>query len=453
MQSVFPKIKTILQSYDIDTANGFLRDKEPLRSIPLDKYPKYSIWEQIMSELPQLIVAQSFKLKLESMPTISNISDLLSAPLEIKRRALSVLSFFANAFMNEKQIIQYTKPNTKPKPRQYLPECIAIPLYQLCKDMNAPPVIRHCHMVVSNWRLLIPPFDFTKRHKVNNIALNNLFLGGMDENWFFLIGFGIESHAGTILTSILSIQEYIQMLIDNISAIESNVNEIIKSVKYHLSEIIVHIGEMSKLLLRYYEKLDGHIFYKRVRIFLTGCESEEDFPNGVELKGVPKSSIPLSGTIKVDNKRCEYLCLRYNGASAAQAAGFPVIDNFLNVDHSSDEFLTLMSKYIPFEHRKFIYWMRDERLNMIECINMLKKQTFINENDIKEIMDLYDKCVAKQRKFRITHMKIVKDMIVKPAAALAEKTKGTGGSTLIPYLKSVLDRTRNKTSTDIISKM
>ena len=360
METVVDKAKRVLQSYDIDHANGFLRSKPPLRSIPLEKYPKYAIWEEIIAELPHLIIAQSFKRRLESsMPVISDISDLLSASLDVKRRAITILSFFANAFMNETQIVDYKKPKIKPKPRQHLPKCIAIPLYQLCKDMNCPPIIRHCHLVLNNWRLLFPETtDFNQRHKVDDIALNNLFLGGIDESWFFMIGFGIESHSGSTLTSILSIQEYVQMIRNNNNGIDG----VVDNIKHHLLQISVHIDAMSDLLLRYYEKLDGHIFYRRVRIFLTGCESKEDFPFGVELRGVDESEIALIGTEKIKNRDSNYLCLRYNGASAAQSAVFPVLDNFLSVDQSQDEFLKHMALYIPFEHRQFIHWMKEERL-------------------------------------------------------------------------------------------
>ena len=320
------KVQQILGSYDIDHTNGFLRSHPPLRSIPLDHYPKYGIWEEVMSELPQLLIAQSFAKRIENMPIIFDISDLLAANLDIRRRALTVLSFFSSAFMNETQIVDYKSPEQKPKPRAYLPESIAVPLYQLCIAMHCPPIIRHCHLVLNNWRLLFPPLDPNQRHLVDNTALNNVFLGGIDENWFFLIGFGIESHFGPILTSILSIQEMVEM-VDEYNSIE-----IIEEINGHLIGISNHLDAMSSLLMRYYEKLDGHIFYRRVRIYLTGCESEEDFPFGVELRGINASSQTLVGCTKVENGKSEYLCLRYNGASAAQASGFPVIDHFLGVD-------------------------------------------------------------------------------------------------------------------------
>ena len=169
-----------------------------------------------------------------------------------------------------------------------------------------------------------------------------------------------------------------------------------------------------------------------------------DFPSGVEFRGIKKTCRPLVGCTRCDNPNSEYLCLRYNGASAAQAAGFPVIDNFFNVDQSKDEFLNHMSLYIPFEHRQFIYWMRHERFNMIQCIELLERQRDMNHADISDIRELGDKCLSKLRKFRTTHMKIVRDMIVTPASKLQEKTKGTGGSTMIPYLETVRDRVQNK---------
>ena len=125
------------------------------------------------------------------------------------------------------------------------------------------------------------------------------------------------------------------------------------------------------------------------------------------------------------------------------------MDNFFNIDHSEDNFLNLMAKYIPYEHRKFIYWMRYERLNMIKCLDILKKKKYNNtmnnlNDEILEIERKYNECVNKLRKFRMYHMKIVGDMIVTPSEKLQQKTKGTGGTSILPYLQSVLDRTHNK---------
>ena len=69
--------------------------------------------------------------------------------------------------------------------------------------------------------------------------------------------------------------------------------------------------------------------------------------------------------------------------------------------------------------------------------------------EMEGIQQLANQCLTKLRKFRNTHMGITRDMIVTPAAKLQENTKGTGGSTLIPYLKSVRDRTKH----DLLSKL
>jgi indoleamine 2,3-dioxygenase len=68
---------------------------------------------------------------------------------------------------------------------------------------------------------------------------------------------------------------------------------------------------------------------------------------------------------------------------------------------------------------------------------------YINENcDKPELTEVYNNCVEQFTEFRSKHLQIVARYIVNPARATGTPVSGTGGSSAVPFLKSVRDETR-----------
>ena len=67
-----------------------------------------------------------------------------------------------------------------------------------------------------------------------------------------------------------------------------------------------------------------------------------------------------------------------------------------------DDFLKLMASYMPYEHRQFVYWMRGERMSMVQCIAKIKECGVDkgHRKEIEGIQRMANQCLAKLRKFR-----------------------------------------------------
>ena len=442
--SIENQIASELQSFDIDINHGFLRGKEPLRRLPthLKSFEQYEVWEKIIDNLSQLIIAQKLQSTIDNMPLIDNLDPIIkNNDLRIQQRCKNVLSFLANGYVFQNQIVNQP-------PAKSIPKSLAIPLYKLSSFMQLAPNITHENMVLNNYRFLS---NNKKDYTLNNIGLNNLFLGGIDESWFFLCAFGIESFGGNVLKYILTIQKvFIQFknTCDKNNNNNNGYNEKDKLftkmtciIKDCLKTLSKTIDKIRLMLLNNYIKLDSYIFYKRVRIFLQG------FENGVEFIGISKNMAPLPGSKIIESKstKREYLTLSCNGASAAQCSVFPCLDLFFGLTTQQDPFLQEMKNYMPLLHRQFIFWLinKDEnRFNMVDIINYLKKTIRNDTSSVLEIEKLYEECVSQLRTFRTTHMKIANDYIVVPAARLNKnKVQGTGGSSVLPYLEGLRNST------------
>ena len=413
------RIKTKLNEYNIGIQYGFLRSNPPLKRIMLTKYAE---WEDILQEMPQLIISQNLGKRIEGMTVLEDITDLLESGIDVKNRAVQVISMLCSGFIFEPEIMNG-------KARKYLPRSIAVPAYQLCMDMKVPPIITHGCLVCNNYYYI----NTDEPLSIYNVGLNNLFLGGIDENYFFVISFGIELFGGKLLKSILMIKEVVSFLQTNSNNNRENADHLLSLIQKELDNISHNLVLMMQTLNKYYGVLDPYIFYKRVRIFLNGYDEQ----NGIELKGIHKTNKSIPGCNIINNKTSDNMFISCYGASAAQCSIFPCLDIFFGINNLKDQFLHKMLYYMPYNHRQFIFWLQQNNINMTNYIHYLQS----NRYDTSSIITSYKKCIQYLHKWRSFHMKIAADFVVAPSKQLNEKTGGTGGSNVLPFLKSIKDRT------------
>ena len=94
---------------------------------------------------------------------------------------MSHLSFIAHAFMWGGN-----------KPEKILPEVISKPWVKLSKYLGRPPILSYASYCLDNW------YKVNQKEPISldNVALINNFLGGVDEDWFVTIHVCIEDAAG-----------------------------------------------------------------------------------------------------------------------------------------------------------------------------------------------------------------------------------------------------------------
>ena len=363
-----------LNSFDIDSFHGFLAADEPIPKLPKGFEP----WEQIAGRLSGLLVCGKLRTTLEKLPALG--TDALEAPAQLQR-AMLLLSMFGNAYVLGDQ------PLAKKIPRG-----VAVPLSDLAEKIGRPPILSHASLILNNWYLV----DKDEPLSINNVASRQVFLGGQDERWFYLVTLAVELSGAPAILAIVKAQE----------AMLAGQNEILGCC---LEEFEAAVMEMDLQSSRMWEKCDQGMFYNRIRPFLMGWNSE-----GIIYEGVS------------DQPR------KYAGATAAQSSLLQALDAGLGIQHN-DQFLKQMRRYMPAGHQRFIVTMENAP-SMYEYIG---KQEGLN----RELGSLYNSCIHALAKFRAQHVRMAHGYIARQAAT-SQSTEGTGGTSFVGFLNKILDNTK-----------
>ncbi|MBH10512.1 MAG: hypothetical protein CMG74_09235 [Candidatus Marinimicrobia bacterium] len=357
---------------------GFLPYPDPILELP----PTYSAWDELNKHMPELLQKDDFKYALKNIPQLDS-SGIKNGP-ELDR-SMRQLSMFANAYVNWGK-----------EPVKSIPKNLAIPLWEIAHRSGRPPITSHASVVLSNWRKIDPDGPIIPE----NLKTLQNFLGGVDEDWFYLATVGVESVGGLALAKLFSC----------IYSVQHNVNLLVKEL-YDLSLLI---NDINKALEKMYTNCRPEVFYNQVRPFL---------------RGWPDSGIIYKG-VKDDDPKV------FIGGSAAQSSLLQALDAGLGIFHPSNDsgpFLMQMRKYMPVNHRKVISLLESEYI----LSNYIKNSSNI------DLDKAYDKCVSCLEKFRKKHLKMAIHYISDQENKIDEG-EGTGGTKFITFLNTTKDETRLK---------
>lgn len=374
-------ITELLKRFSVDGRRGFLPNPDPFLAL----HPQFKVWDELGEEMPSLLAKGDFRSAVEDLPLVS--ADKFKDNSEVDR-AMLLLSMFANAYIS-----------CGPDPVKKIPLVLAVPLTEVAEMSGRPPISSHASIVLNNWARINPKGPI----ELENIRTIQNFLGGQDEDWFFLTTVMIEYLGAPAISAILKGLEAAASC-DNKNFVDS------------LENIGEAINNCTNVLDRIPEKCDPHIFYTQIRPFLAGWPEE-----GIIYEGV-------SDEPKV-----------YIGGSAAQSSLLQSIDAAMGIFHphsDSGPFLKKMRKYMPPAHRKFIEYLETK----------LPLKKYVEQNESRELNDALNRCINTLDGFRKKHMQIVVQYIfdqVKDGGNVV----GTGGT---DYL-SFLSRTRTETSENLLS--
>uniref|UniRef100_A0A8C3FAZ8 Indoleamine 2,3-dioxygenase 2 n=1 Tax=Chrysemys picta bellii TaxID=8478 RepID=A0A8C3FAZ8_CHRPI len=347
---------------------------------PLSELPApYGPWMEIANNLPHLIQSHQLRSQVYKMPQLS--SQHLKGHRELHLAHLA-LSFITMGF-----VWQEGEEGTV----KLLPRNLAVPYCEISQMLGLPPILVHADFVLANWK---------KKNLNGNLDTIFSLPGGESLRGFILVTLLVEKAAAP-------------------------------GVK-------VPYNSYSALL----DYVDPAIFYAVIRIFLSGWKDNPAMPGGLIYEGV--SDEPMS----------------YSGGSAAQSTVLHAFDELLTIRHSKESsngpegaaFLHRMRDYMPPHHRAFI--------EEIQSAPSLKQHILSSGNEKLRIA--YNQCVSVLADLRTYHIAIVTKFIITAAAnAKAKKGKeshwvgslqinppsslqerGTGGSGILSFLKSVRDTTR-----------
>lgn len=425
------------EDYDVSNENGFLPTTAPLECLP-DSY--YEPWEHVVKNLQGLILSKRLREVVDRLPVLST-ERLFGEPQW--RRAYSVLAFITHAYIWGGN-----------RPAERVPPPITIPFLSACEHLELPPVATYAGLCLWNWK---PIFDTERIDTLANLDIIDTFTGSLDEKWFYLVSVAIEAKGGPLIPLMLH-------------AIESANYGNRVAVTHFLRTFAERLDDIGVTLTRMYDDCDPHTFYNRIRPFLAGSKNMEDagLPNGV----IFDNGGPIN--------RQRYV--QFSGGSNAQSSIIQFFDLVLSVEHrptgqkkepvsevkdskskkAEPNFIHEMRKYMPGPHARFL-----QRVSEIANI-----REFVQRHSYdRELAVAFDACLAMLSALRDKHIQMVSRYIIvqKAQAAKKEDVKlgeqksaklnlahrpkrdndgtidekqkllGTGGSSLIPFLRQARD--------------
>lgn len=379
------------KEYHIDDDMGFaLRD--PLEELP---HP-YDAWISIAKNLPALIQNGELRAEVEKLPMLS-IDDLEGH--KSQRLAHLALGYITMAYVWNRGDGDVCK---------VLPSNIAVPYCKLSEKLGLPPILVYADCVLANWKKKDPHGPMT----YENMDILFSFPGGDCSKGFFLVSLLVEIAAASAIKVIPTI----------LNAVQDQEQDTLQKA---LLDVTSCLHKAHAVFRQIYEYVDPHLFFNVLRIYLTGWKNNAQLPEGLLYEGVwdtPK---------------------KFAGGSAAQSSIFQCFDVLLGIKQSAGaasaaEFLQEMRTYMPPAHQNF--------LHSLESGPSVRE--FVRSKGDASLQKTYNECVKGMVSLRSFHLQIVTKYIVMPANQKLKKNqtseessdlgnKGTGGTDLMKFLKSV----------------
>ena len=374
--------------------NTFFPKTPPLKSFKT-KAKSLNLLSKIASSLPKLLLTNKVQ------PTVDYLD----------RNALSVNKLFLNKntkeinlAMSHLSFIAHAYIWGGAKPNSVLPEVISKPWVQISNYIGRPPILSYASYCLDNWYKI----DKNEPISLDNVALINNFLGGVDEDWFVTIHVCIEDAATDAIIAA-----------DNLSKL--NEDNKVSEFSSELRKIIQSLRRVNEIFSKMPDKCDPYIYYHRVRPYIFGTKDNPDLKKGLIYEN------------QFDNKP-----QFFRGETGAQSSIIPFLDGALGIEHTNDNlrpYLNEMRDYMPPSHRKMI-----ERVE-----KRSKAKIYINKS--KKLVKEYNDCLEEIRRFRAQHLEYAASYIHKqsqiknPFGTGGSTIRGTGGTPFMKYLKKHRDET------------
>ncbi|VCW70702.1 unnamed protein product [Gulo gulo] len=374
----------IFEKYHIDEEVGFALPK-PLEELP----PPYDDWISIAKNLPELIEKNKLRERVDQLQihSIDGLKDHKS-----QRLAHLTLGYITMAYVwnqGDKDV------------REVLPKNIAVPYCELSEKLGLPPILVYADCVLANWKKKDPNGPMT----YENMDVLFWFPGGDCCKGFFLVSLLVEIAAASA----------IKVIPDLFKAVKNeDQNALQKALRYIASSLQQAHKEFENIN----KYVDPNTFYNVLRTYLSGWKNNPKLPKGLKYEG-------FSDTPK-----------EFAGGSAAQSSIFQCFDVLLGIQQRSGEefaarFLQEMRKYMPPAHQEFLLSLES---------GPSVREFVLSKGDAKLQAD-YSECVKAMVSLRDYHLQMVAKYIVIPSCQ--QENKGTGGTSVMAFLKSVRDTTQN----------
>ena len=382
-----------LTHYGLSAERGYLAQTE-IDDVALPD--DFAEVEQAAATLSELLTTGRVRQWLAALP-IPDVDRFLETASEAEIGVAMVrYSFLAQAYVWGEEA-----------PPPYLPVTLAGPLVKLSDRIGFPPVMNYAGYVLDNWYRI----DKSGGVTLDNIAMDQNFYGGVDENWFVLIHVAIEAVAGRALDLAVKL-------------VRASDDRDAAAVERLLIEMNAVWEDANALFDRMVEKCDPYIYYNRVRPYIHGWKNNPAMPEGLIYEGVEK----FAGKPQA-----------FRGQTGSQSSIVPAMDALFQVVHTNDElreFLADLHQYRPAKHRAFI-----------EDLQSASQLRTFASGQSQRVKDAFNACVEQVARFRSRHLEYAASYINKQASSGAgnDPDVGTGGTPFMKYLKKHRDENRAQT--------
>lgn len=381
-----------IEDYDVTADRGFLTPYN------MDEVTLPAIFAPIQEagqKLSDYMSAGRVHVFLEQLPEI-DIDPYLDEMDDAQLRLLMVhYSFIVQTYVWGEE-----------KTPQVLPRNLAVPYCKLADKIGQYPLLPYSSYTLDNWVKLDKEGDIC----LENIAVIQNFLDGMDENWFIMIHIEIEAKAGRALAAIPSV----------LAAVDK---KDVAGAVAGMREIKESWDKINPVFDRMVDRCDPYIYYHRVRPYIHGWKGNPALPEGLVYEGVEK----YAGKPQA-----------FRGQTGSQSSIVPTMDALLGIVHENDplrEYLDELHAYRPPKHRAFIE----------EVQKRSKLRNFVQEAGSEDLQELYDACINHVQKFRTKHLEYAASYINRQAKDRDGNPVdiGTGGTPFMKYLKKHRDESRD----------
>lgn len=375
----------LLQSFHISPEIGFLLE-EPLESLP----PAFEPWTRAATGMMDLLGSGRVRDALDSLPLLD--VELLRGHRELRSGHLQLSTLIA-AYI-------WCGGDEEVPPK--LPRNLAVPFWSLCQRLGIlPGIASHTSLALANYK---------KRRAEAPLELDNMemlhfkLIRDYGNDWFFLVTCQIEKDFAEGLNSI-------------VKGLQATGRE---ERAESLDGLASCLRTMRKTLTRMKEHLSPDIFFHGFRPFLAGTTSGKFAAwGGIVMEGVQAEPVQLVG------------------GSAAQSATMQCVDAFLGIKHEPSEraFLLHTRQHLLPSHRDFV-----EFLEGAEFRAKVASDPGLHLP--------YNACLDAVEAFRNEHINLVTRFIILPKKTETHNNYkslnevGTGGSGIMPFLKSLRDTTK-----------
>jgi indoleamine 2,3-dioxygenase len=367
---------------------GFIPASDPVLKLPQE----FEFVDEIAVSLPQLVAGRKFRSVADEL-VVQDYQKLKGPVLD---RAMMLYSYFASAYV-------WGAKDEKESKR--IPEGIAVPLVQLAKKLDRPPILSYDSYCLNNWQRK------AKRGmvEVNNLKLVQKFVECYDEDWFILIHVDIERKGADALRAISELRTH--------AFVASCPTYWLRAMKMMLKSL----KAMNKVFARMPERCNPEVYFDIVRPYIYSF-------NDVVYEGCFDDR-PQS----------------YRGETGAQSSLIPAIQLALGIRHKQSmltKHLDDMRQYMPLRHRQYLSLLeaaippydksfKPDPVKYDIRSNMLKL-------DNKDVNTVYNQCIEQLWEFRDQHFTYAVDYIHKKVT----NPTGTGGTPYMKWLQELRDETK-----------